>query len=762
MKKTVLILAAATAVCAMAQNPLDLQSRADLRAAKATFTTEAGAIDGDATMRRVSSARPSTLFAFVKIDSDTDLHALVAKGMVIDRRAGNILLAQVPESLLEELCTTEGVRRVQLSRNLSPKLDKARASVGIDKIHSGLELPQAYTGKGVIAGIVDGGMDPNHINFKDADGKNRIRHFTHIRLNEAGTTPLTSTYTPEQLPMFSTDDNTTYHGAHTMGIMAGGHRGTATVAGPSELIGGTAIKETDNPYYGAAYDAEIAASCGLLQDYFIAQGVSGILDYAYAQQKPCVINLSLGSNLGPHDGKGMMSQYLQAEAEMNGAIFCIAAGNEGDIAIAQHKTFTEDDTEFKTFIKPYVYSAAERNIRYGSLHIYSDDETEFDVRAVVYNSKRHRVAVNVPIKGNTNGQAIYYVSNSDYATGETDVVNANFAKAFDGYVGLGSMIDADSGRFYALIDFMTFDNQTTNADGTYLLGFIVSGKPGQRIDVFLDGTYTEFNGYGEDGWADGLYDGTISDLATTKSALIVGSYDTRDTWYSLDGGIYGYNGMFEPGTISEFSSFGETVDGRRLPHICAPGATIVSSTSTPFISEPSNGITDAYLQAMVKNGTRTDAWEQMTGTSMASPLVAGSIALWLEADPALTITDIMDIVAKTAVVDTQVETTGSPLQWGAGKFNAYEGLKEVLRRSSGVNDIAAEAKKPVITATGDRCFKVAVPGAATVKATVFDMAGRRVASSVALSDEVSVDLSATAPGVYIISANGTATRVLVK
>lgn len=746
----------------MAQNPLDLQSRADLRASKASFTTGTDAFDMGAKLRRTPSASPSTLFAFVKIDAGTDLGALEAKGLVIDRRAGNILLAQVPETLLDELCATEGVRRVQLSRNLSPKLDKARASIGIDKIHSGLDLPQAYTGKGVIAGIVDAGMDPNHINFKDADGKSRIRHFTYIRLNEAGTTPLTSSYTPEQLPMFSTDDNTTYHGTHTMGIMAGGHRGTASVAGPSELIGGTVIKDTDNPYYGAAYDAEIAASCGLLQDYFIAQGVSGILDYAYEQQKPCVINLSLGSNLGPHDGKGMMSQYLQAEAELNGAIFCIAAGNEGDIAIAQHKTFTEDDTEFKTFIKPYVYGPADRNIRYGSLHIYSDDETEFDVRAVVYNSNRHRVTVNVPIKGNTDGQAIYYVSNSDYATGENDVVNANFAKAFDGYVGLGSMIDADSGRFYALIDFMTFDNQTTNADGSYLLGFIVNGKPGQRIDVFLDGTYTEFNGYGEDGWADGLYDGSISDLATTKSALIVGSYDTRDAWHSLDGGIYGYNGVFEPGTISEFSSFGETVDGRRLPHICAPGATIVSSTSTPFISEPSNGITDAYLQAMVKNGTSTDAWEQMAGTSMASPLVAGSIALWLEADPSLTIADIMDIAAKTAVVDNQVETTGCPLQWGAGKFNAYEGLKEVLRRSSGVNDIAAETKNPLVTATGDRRFKVAVPGAASVHASVFDMAGRCIASSSSDADELCIDLSAAAPGVYIVSANGSAIRILVK
>ena len=57
-----------------------------------------------------------------------------------------------------------------------------------------------------------------------------------------------------------------------------------------------------NPYYGMAPNSTIVASCGTLADVFIAYGLEGILDYRYYNNKPAVINLSLGNNSGPHDG----------------------------------------------------------------------------------------------------------------------------------------------------------------------------------------------------------------------------------------------------------------------------------------------------------------------------------------------------------------------------------------------------------------------------------------------------------------------------
>ena len=57
-------------------------------------------------------------------------------------------------------------------------MDIVRQVTGIDKIHKGVDLPQAYTGKGVVTGIVDGGIDPNHINFLKPDGTTRFGYLS--------------------------------------------------------------------------------------------------------------------------------------------------------------------------------------------------------------------------------------------------------------------------------------------------------------------------------------------------------------------------------------------------------------------------------------------------------------------------------------------------------------------------------------------------------------------------------------------------------
>ena len=63
---------------------------------------------------------------------------------------------------------------MELPRRVYQKMDVVRKEIGVDKIHQGVDLPQAYTGKGVVTGIVDGGIDPNHINFLKPDGSTRL------------------------------------------------------------------------------------------------------------------------------------------------------------------------------------------------------------------------------------------------------------------------------------------------------------------------------------------------------------------------------------------------------------------------------------------------------------------------------------------------------------------------------------------------------------------------------------------------------------
>lgn len=750
------IFAGIVAFSALGQgSALDLHSRAILRQERLAPAPRATV----KAMRKspLTSSDGSVSYGFVKVASEADVMAFTAAGGEVLSRRGNILLTAMPTDKVEEIAFLPGIKRVQLARPVLPKLDRARQLTGIDKIHQGIDLPRAYTGRGVVTGIVDGGMDPNHINFKDADGNPRIKQFTYIRPNQAGTGAQISVYAPEQLPSFQTDDNASYHGTHTMGIMAGSYRGDVSLCNEKgEIV------TAPCPYYGAAIDSDIAASCGQLSDMFIALGIQYIADYAYYQKKPAVINLSLGSNLGSHDGRSVMSQFLDTVSAMDNITFCISAGNEGDMNIALNKRFSAGDTLAKTFIRPVALGADDRFGQYGTIEIYSNDSTVFDTQVVVFNRTRKTIAFRASTGGNTNGVGHYTISSDKYAQDGTENISPQFAKAFEGYVGFGSMVDPDTGRFYTLVDYLTLNNQQYNATGQYALGIIVTGKDGQRVDFFTDGMYSEFSSHDVDGWLAGSPDGSISDLATAKCALIVGSYNNRDSWDSLDGNGYGYQGMFAMDDVSSFTSYGTLVDGRSLPHLCAPGATIISSTNSHFVYSADNGITPAYLQAKT-DGKDQAFWEQMVGTSMASPMVAGSIALWLEADSTLTPSEIKEIAMSTCTRDAAVTGSSAPaIQWGAGKFNAHAGLLEVLRRQpASIAPVIDNAVRPVITSNGAKQLSVFFAAASGLDITLTDLTGRRVRTLQSHADEATIDCTDLASGIYIITVNNQSQKIIL-
>lgn len=740
----------AFAPLAFAAGPkLDLQSMATLREMRMAPAIRSHSPAGRQLAFGQTASGCVTVMVSLADGYTTD--ELEAEGAEVVRELrGGFALVSLPLGDVERMSELKSVARMQLMRPLSAEMDVARPASGVAPVHSGTGLPQAYTGKGVVAGIVDGGMDPNHINFRNADGSSRISQLGHLTLGQSATNPVMAVYyDPSNIGTFLTDDVASYHGTHTMGIMAGGYRGQSTVALTDDSGAAAEVQTIDNPYYGVAYDADIVASCGDLYDGMIAYGIDDILDYADRAGKPAVINLSLGNNVGGHDGTDVIHQYLNAVAKADNAIICVAAGNDGDLPIALNRTLTASGNELKTFVRPYVYE----DMRYGSVSIYSNDATEFSVAAVVFNRERERVAYEMTFDADPSGATHYWITSADYQQSQDDELSAELAKHFDGYVGLGTQLDENSGRYYATVNYLLIDNEENDAAGfPYIFGLVVTGKDGQRIDCFCDGTFTALDGYGIDGWADGDFNGSISDMACANDVLVVGSYNSRDTYPSLDGNVYGYPGIFPPGKISSFSSYGTLIDGRNLPHVCAPGATVVSSISTPFV----NASSGVHLMAKVSGDTRTDYWGQSYGTSMATPYVTGAIATWLEANPDLTIDDVKKIVAKTAVRDEDV-AAGDPVQWGAGKFDAYAGLKEALRLTGGIGEPISEAVAGgvlLVKPVGDRGFNVFLAGADRLDAVLFDVAGTPVARQSAVGDELTLSAAGIIPGVYILNVNG--------
>lgn len=799
MRKALLLTAAtAVAIAAVAGDGLDLLSSARLRKARAearklpvtTAVTAAAKEYGINTPTPVES--PAMVGAFVELADGCTADDLREGGFSVLTVRGDIALCMVSADSAATMARQRAVRTMSIARDIHPAIATAKAAIGLDKVHAGTGLPATYTGKGVVAGVVDQGIDPNHLNFRNPDGSTRLGYFYNIKLANTTTGYEHKGYFGEDVKNFTTDSEESYHGTHTLGILAGYHRGNVKMADASKFSDAkipVPVTEQPNPYLGAAPGATLAAAgCSSLNDMFIAMGVDQLCSFSYEKQQPAVISMSLGSNVGPHDTNSILNRFLDMTATKSDdnplpPVLCVSAGNEGDRRIALKKRLKKGES-FNTLLWPYLLQRTaddpdSKTVYQDNIAIYSPDQTRLVVTPRLYNVDRnYRVSASFPQIGD--GHGAYYISDEYYQLDESDQINATLARWFYGFIGVGGMIDEDVNRYYAMVDFAlqdTDNNIATVADALttsrQIPGFEVKiaddadvPEEGILIECYSSGQSTELFDYKQSGFEIGDYNGTISDMAVCPKLIVVGSYNTADEWFCLDGLKSHYTGegdYFTPGRVSGFSSYGTLADGRNLPTVCAPGSTVVSSVNRYFseIDQVKDQAAQLFQAVATDSDGRLNYWKQEVGTSMSCPLVAGAIACWLEADPTLTYSDIQDVIAKTAVVDDDVRA-GDPVKWGAGKFDALAGIKEVLRRAALPSVSADSDSRLIITPAGDNRWTIFAAGENNLTASVYSMQGTLVKSASADADELTIDLADLTPGVYAISANNLTSKIIVK
>ncbi|RYE24194.1 MAG: hypothetical protein EOP51_08200, partial [Sphingobacteriales bacterium] len=223
-------------------------------------------------------------------------------GVRIGTKAGDIWTVRVPYATIKAFTEIKGISYIQLDEPLRPALATARKTTRVDSVHAGIDLPYPFTGREVLMGVIDFGFDYGHPTFFDTLGTNyRIERVWE--LNTTGTPPSGYTYGHEltsksAIQAQGTDNPDQMHGTGTAGIAAGSGYGVANAK-----------------TRGISYDADLVL-VGVRRDTIgdqwrqssfsdFTDGVNYIFRYAASQQRPSAINISWGSQSGPHDGTSL-------------------------------------------------------------------------------------------------------------------------------------------------------------------------------------------------------------------------------------------------------------------------------------------------------------------------------------------------------------------------------------------------------------------------------------------------------------------------
>lgn len=654
----------------------------------------------------VTSSENVNLY-LVKLSDDFSSSELTDLNVTIIRQRDNLALITMPAENVPALLKSSSILRVELNSPASVHLDMAAQATNLNQVRNSVELSKSYTGKDVVVGFMDTGFDPNHINFLDADGISRVAQISYI---ESEPYRVKFADNKDDIALWTTDTKREYHATHVAGILAGN----------CDKV----------PYSGVATDATIVATTSMLYDPQILLGLEQIVDYSKAQGKTAVINLSLGTNVGPHDGSTLMSQYLDKIGEED-AIICVSAGNEAQNRVSFEKTFTADDNTFATVLNDAHFWTGFNMT--GGVDIWSADDTPFDIEFLIIDDATKSIIKSYPLTGDELTISSSEISQDNY--------DQTFDRYFNGSVTLQREISSENGRFNAVMTFTTSirNHFTSTGWAEYFLGFRIKGKEGSKVSVYCDaGNFMTKNGV--EGFSSGDDTHSISDLATGKNIISVGAYNTRVRYPHIDGSESFLKGTV--GDVAYFSSYG-TCNGKHYPDISAPGNPVVSSISRYYTELNSDIFTNSCSAKVTENGNDY-YWHATTGTSMASPFVAGTIALWLEANPDLKVNDIKKVFAETSA--SPEFSIDSP-QWGTyGIIDCYKGLKYIISHSD-VQSLKEQHAADINIS--DDIMSILLLTDETFSYSIFSADGKVVSRGIG-TQSININLSSIESGIYIL------------
>lgn len=504
-----------------------------------------------------------------------------------------IVTGRVPIAGVEDIRKEACVLSMKAAQQVRPAL-----SATIEKMHvSPAALPSGTDprgGDGVVIGIVDFGCDYAHGNFRDAGGKTRIeaiwdqggieqanaavkygRLYSSTQIDDALATekPYAALgYAPPN----DTGQDKGAHGTHVMDIAAGNGFGSGQAGvAPAASIIFVEASTADIPSTG-----EGAVNKSFGDSVHLLEAVDFI--FARAGDRPCVVNISLGTNGGPHDGTSLVEKGLDAlvSARPNRAVV-VAAGNSRAQNIHASGTVAPDEEHDIVW---------EQNSNGGEFELWYPGNRSLEVTFVAPDGTTFGPVsgnANLPI-GAGNRISIFISSRLADPNNNDNVINIYLAEAMSPHPWRIRLRSTD-GRpvdYHAWIERADFvQSSFTVADSSHTLGSVSTGH----------------------------------------QTIVVGSFDAHKVSLPL----------------STFSGAGPTRDGRNKPEVSAPGQAVAAARSrTPDGVTKKSGTSMAapavtglialiYAEAR-RNGTDltiTQLREKLIGTALGSP-PAGAPPAW--------------------------------------------------------------------------------------------------------------------------------------
>ncbi len=517
------------------------------------------------------------IHAIVRLCDEADLDRLAADyGVAFNVVTGNLATAVIPMSALVDFAEDPDVENVDAGNSVKAMTDLAREYSHVDALHVGLpDFPRSFTGKGVLIGVIDTGFDFMHPAFRDAGGNSRIIHVW----DQSGRNGNTSSMgygvvfdTPELIRSAAHDVSRDTHGSHVAAIAA----------------------SSADVYKGMAPESDIVVVATDKSESGIIDALAYLLDYAEKEKKPMAINLSMGTVIGFKDGTDPIASMIDGLLDESGkkCLMAIAAGNEG------HRNSTivtevvgQGEVINTSFTPP---SHMRENVFIGC-----STTSAFQVSLSLVGSD------GVAFETSISSDASESVSHENI-TGEKDY----------SLVTLSPMKDADGLQRGVSVN---------------LYAPLKEGQKWKLVVTGAAGKYIACCDYGE--FDNGSNASTMAATACGKIPISVGAYVSRDKFTNLQG--MERSSDWTVGERYPLSGMGPAFDGRDKPDVLAPGAHIISAINNYAASYNVNREDLAYTEVDALIPGRTNYWGAMCGTSMATPVVTGIMALWLQANPRL-------------------------------------------------------------------------------------------------------------------------------